>query len=124
MLDPITAAATASAAFNTIKKGFEIGRDIEQMAGDIGRWMSCLSDIEQAEKEAKNPPIFKKLFSGASAEQEALQIFIANKKAKEQREQLLKYLMARPYAEVAQLIAMIASLKSTEPNDKSKKDLS
>ena len=92
MLDPITAAATASAAFNTIKKGFEIGRDIEQMAGDIGRWMSCLSDIEQAEKEAKNPPIFKKLFSGASAEQEALQIFIANKKAKEQREQLRNYI--------------------------------
>ena len=92
MLDPITAAATASAAFNTIKKGFEIGRDIEQMAGDIGRWMSCLSDMEQAEKEAKNPPIFKKLFSGASAEQEALQIFIANKKAKEQREQLRNYI--------------------------------
>ena len=92
MLDPITAAATASAAFNTIKKGFEIGRDIEQMAGDIGRWMSCLSDIEQAEKEAKNPPIFKKLFAGASAEEEALQIFIANKKAKEQREQLRNYI--------------------------------
>ncbi len=54
--------------------------------------MSCLSDIEQAEKEAKNPPIFKKLFSGASAEQEALQIFIANKKAKEQREQLRNYI--------------------------------
>ena len=43
---------------------------------------------------------------------------------KEQREQLLKYLMARPYAEVAQLIAMVASLKSVEPDDKSKKDLS
>ena len=42
----------------------------------------------------------------------------------EQREQLLKYLMARPYAEVAQLIAMVASLKSVEPDDKSKKDLS
>ena len=27
---------------------------------------------------------------------------------KEQREQLLKYLMAKPYAEVAQIIAMIA----------------
>ena len=92
MLDPITAAATASAAFNTIKKGFELGRDIEQMAGDIGRWMSCLSDMEQAEKEAKNPPIFKKLFAGASAEEEALQIFIANKKAKEQREQLRNYI--------------------------------
>ena len=43
---------------------------------------------------------------------------------KEQREQLLKYLMARPYAEVAQLIAMMASLKLVESNDKSKKDLS
>jgi hypothetical protein len=42
---------------------------------------------------------------------------------KEQREQLLKYLMARPYAEVAQIIAMIASLKSVE-KDESKKDLS
>ena len=41
---------------------------------------------------------------------------------KEQREQLLKYLMARPYAEVAQLIAMIASLKPIELDDK--KDLS
>ena len=41
----------------------------------------------------------------------------------EQREQLLKYLMARPYAEVAQIIAMIASLKPVE-QDESKKDLS
>jgi hypothetical protein len=43
---------------------------------------------------------------------------------KEQREQLLKYLMARPYAEVAQIIAMIASLKPIEEDDKPKKDLS
>ena len=42
---------------------------------------------------------------------------------KEQREQLLKYLMARPYAEVAQIIAMIASLKPIK-EDESKKDLS
>ena len=37
MLDPVSALATASAAFNVIKKGFEVGRDIEQMAGDLGR---------------------------------------------------------------------------------------
>ena len=44
----------------------------------------------------------------------------------EQREQLLKYLMARPYAEVAQMVAMIASLKQIDNihDDKSKKDLS
>ena len=40
----------------------------------------------------------------------------------EQREQLLKYLMARPYAEVAQMVAMIASLNPVEEKkeDKSK----
>jgi len=40
----------------------------------------------------------------------------------EQREKLLKYLMARPYAEVAQMVAMIASLKPVEEKkeDKSK----
>ena len=44
----------------------------------------------------------------------------------EQREQLLKYLMARPYAEVAQMVAMLASLKQIDSikDDKSKKDLS
>ena len=41
----------------------------------------------------------------------------------EQREQLLKYLMARPYAEVAQMVAMVASLKPVEEKkeDKPKK---
>jgi len=42
----------------------------------------------------------------------------------EQREQLLKYLMARPYAEVAQMVALLASLKPVKLDDKSKKDLS
>ena len=36
----------------------------------------------------------------------------------EQREQLLKYLMARPYAEVAQIVAMLASLKPIEEDKK------
>ena len=32
MIDPITAVATATAAFNTIKSGFQMGRDVEGMA--------------------------------------------------------------------------------------------
>ena len=87
-MDPISAMATASAAFNTIKKGFAVGRDIEQMASDLGRWMGALSDLEQAEKEAKNPPIFKKLFAGSSVEQEAMEAFAAKTKAEKQREEL------------------------------------
>jgi hypothetical protein len=35
----------------------------------------------------------------------------------EQRKQLLSYMWARPYGEVAPLIAMLASLKSIKKND-------
>ena len=42
MVDPISAFGMATAAFNAIKKGFEVGRDVESMYGDIGRWMTCL----------------------------------------------------------------------------------
>ena len=37
-----------------------MGRDIEQMSGDIGRWMGAVSDVDNAEKQAKNPPLFGK----------------------------------------------------------------
>lgn len=91
-MDPVSAMATASAAFTTIKKGFALGRDIESMVGDLSRWMSALSDIDQAEKEAKNPPIFKKLFSGKSIEQEALEAYAAKKKAESQRAELKQWM--------------------------------
>jgi hypothetical protein len=91
-MDPVTVMATASAAFGALKKGFAIGRDIESMASDLSRWMGALSDLDQMEKEAKNPPIFKKLFSGQSVEQEAIQTFAAKKKAQEQRYELKQWI--------------------------------
>ena len=92
MVDPVTAMATASAAFGAIKKGFAIGRDIEAMASDLSRWMGALSDLDQAEKEAKNPPIFKKLFGGKTVEQEAIEIFASKKKAQQQRQELQQWI--------------------------------
>ena len=91
-MDPISAMATASAAFGAIKKGFAVGRDIEQMAGDLSRWMGALSDLEQAEKEAKNPPIFKKLFSGKTVEQEAMEAFANKRRAQAQRDELKQWI--------------------------------
>ena len=66
MVDPVTAITAATSAFTLIKKGFAAGRDIESMYSDIGRWMGAMSDVNQAEKLSKNPPIFKKLFNGSS----------------------------------------------------------
>ena len=92
MIDPISAAATASAAFTAIQRGFQVARSIEDMASDLSRWMGALSDLDQAEREAKNPPIFKKLFAGQSVEAQAMEAFAAKTRAEEQRAQLKQYI--------------------------------
>ncbi len=92
-MDPVTAVATATAAFNAIKKGFQFGRDIESMGADLGRWMGAVSDIKKCEEQAKKPPLFKKLFNAGSVEEEALQSFMAKKKAEDMRAQLKQIIM-------------------------------
>ena len=88
MIEVVAAVSAATNAFSAIKKGFEVGRDIESMAGDLGRWMSAVSDIKKAEEYNRKPPLFKKLFQAGSVEEEALEIFMAKKKADDMREQL------------------------------------
>ena len=88
MVDPVTAVATATAAFNVIKKGFQFGRDVESMGADLGRWMGAVSDIKKAEEYAKKPPLFKKIFNAGSVEEEAMAAFMAKKKAEDMREEL------------------------------------
>tara|TARA_B100000965_G_scaffold398353_1_gene416342 strand:- start:196 stop:678 length:483 start_codon:yes stop_codon:yes gene_type:complete len=88
MIDPITALAAATTAFNAIKKGFEVGRDIESMSGDLSRWMGSVSDIDKSSEYAKKPPLFKKLFAAGSVEEEAMASFMAKKKAEDMRYQL------------------------------------
>jgi len=94
MVDPISAMAIAGSAFSALKKGVSIGRDIESMGRDLSRWMGAVSDIDRAHHEAKNPPIFKKLFNGASVEQEAIQLFTQKKQLENQRDELRKLISA------------------------------
>ena len=92
MIDPVSAFGIATAAFNTIKKGFEVGRDIESMYGDMSKWMGAVSDINEAERQSKNPPIFKKIFTGSSIEQEALNAFAYKKKAQKMESELRSWI--------------------------------
>ena len=94
LIDPVTAIAGATAAFNAIKSGFNVGRDIESMSKDLGRWMNCMSDLKKAEELNKKPPLFKKLFNAGSVEEEAMQVFMAKKKAEDMREQLRQIITA------------------------------
>ena len=88
MIEVAAALSAATTAFNAIKKGFEVGRDIESMSGDLSRWMGSVSDINKADEYAKKPPLFKKLFAAGSVEEEAMATFMAKKKAEDMRYQL------------------------------------
>lgn len=90
MIDPISSMALASSAFATLKKGVSMGREIESMGKTLAQWMSAVSDIDRAHHEAKNPPIFKKLFNGKTVEQEAMELFTQKKQLENQRDELRK----------------------------------
>ena len=84
MVDPISAFGMATTAFNAIKKGFQIGRDVESMYGDIGRWMSSCETVNKEAGKAKK--------SGMSVEEEALEVFAHQKKIKAMEEELRTFI--------------------------------
>ena len=106
------AVGVASKAFDAIKQGFAIGRDLEQMSGDLSRWMGAVSDVDNAEKQAKNPPLFKKLFDKQSIEQAAIQAYTAKKKLEEQRYELKMFLnMTYGHQAYNELLAMEGQIR-------------
>ena len=74
-------------AFNALKKGFQVGKDLQDMSGQLTQWASAMSDLSYAEQKNKNPPWWKAL-NGQSVEAEALEIFTAKKKAESMRKEL------------------------------------
>ena len=68
------------------------GRELESMTSDLSRWMGAVSDVTQAEKGAKNPPLLRKLFYKDSIESEAIEAFAAKKKLQQQRDELKTFI--------------------------------
>ena len=96
MLDPITLSAAvsgATAAYNGIKKAIMLGKEIEDLSGELGRWMNAVSDVDNAHKSANSATALDRLFNG-SIEQVAMESFSAKKKLAKQREELRNFLVA------------------------------
>ena len=87
-MDPITIIATASAAYNALKRGIEVGRELQDMGGQLATWAGAISDIEFLAKKAQNPPWWK---VGGNVQAEAIEIFAAKKKIEAQRAELRTY---------------------------------
>jgi len=86
-MDPVTIIGGATVAFNALKKGFQIGKDLQDMSGQLTQWAGAMSDLSYAEQKNKNPPWWKAL-DGGSVEAQALEIFAAKKKAEAMRKEL------------------------------------
>ena len=61
MIDPVTAISIATNAFGTIKRMVEAGRDVEDTLTQVGRWYGAVSDLNECQRRAENPPLFKKM---------------------------------------------------------------
>jgi hypothetical protein len=62
-----------------------MGREIEQMAGDLGRWMQGINAVKEGHSRAKSRRI-------GSVEEEALETFAALKKAQQMENELRNFI--------------------------------
>jgi hypothetical protein len=95
LIDPFTAVAAATTAFNTVKKFVHAGQEFENCMGQMGKWYTSVSDFRKGQQLQKNPPIFKKLLSPGSVEEEALNLLIHEKKIAEMELELQQMLNMR-----------------------------
>ena len=95
MLDPITAFATASAAFNFVKRAVEAGREIEDVGSQLGTWFGACADLKQHEEESRDPPLFKKLLHKGSVEEEAMANLMRRRKIEQQEKELRELIVYR-----------------------------
>ena len=92
-MDPLSLVAMASTTFKGLQVLVSKGAEIEHVAQKLGHWYTLVSDINQAEREAENPPLFKKMFDGTSVEEQALNAVVAKKKIEEQNRQIRELIM-------------------------------
>jgi hypothetical protein len=92
MIDPITAIAGATTAFRALKKGISIGRDLQDMGGQLSQWAGAIADLDFADRQVQKPPWYKALGGGVQAQ--AMEIFAAKQKAESMRKELKDFISA------------------------------
>jgi hypothetical protein len=80
-MDPVTAFGVATTAYKTIVAGFKVGKQVESMSKDLGRWMSAIQTVKEGHNKKKNRTF-------GSVEEEALETFAMKKKAIEMENEL------------------------------------
>lgn len=90
MIDPITAISAATAAFSYLKQGIAVGKDLQDMGGQLSKWAGAIADLDFADRQNQKPPWYKAL--GGGVEAQAMEIFAAKQKAASMRQELKDYI--------------------------------
>jgi len=83
-MDPLT---TAVGAFAAIKAGVKAGRDIQDLAGEVGKLWSGIDEVKNNYQKAKNSPF-------RTVEEEAMDEFVAKKRAEDLEHNLREIVIA------------------------------
>jgi hypothetical protein len=90
MIDPASAIAIATTAFSGIKKAVAAGKEISELGKDISSFGRAVSDLDYMGNKAKDPPLWKRL--DPKFDTSAIEIWAAQQKAKEMREELRQHI--------------------------------
>ena len=114
-MDPISAIGIATTAYNAIKRGFKVGKEIEGMSKDLGRWMGAIQAVKEGHNKAKGRTF-------GSVEEEALESFAALKKAQQMENELRTFVNysygPNAWAEVLRIQAQIRLKKKEGKNNR------
>ena len=92
MIDPITAFATAQAAVAGIQKAIKLGKDINQLVGEFGKFFDARDVVQKAANDAGK--------SGKSDTARAMEIVMQANALREAEEQLKHQLVYGGYPEL------------------------
>lgn len=88
-MDPVTLLAATTAAFNGIKKAIAVGREVQDIFGQLNKWADSAGQLQEFINKArdpnyqKKPGIFQKIGFAKSDTAEAMDIYAAQQKLRE-----------------------------------------
>lgn len=93
MIEIAAAVQIAGAAYNTIKKSVEAGREAQDMIGAFGKFFDSMDSVSEASIQNQSSSTFSKLFRSSSVEAQALEITAAKYKIAFMEKQLREFLI-------------------------------
>jgi hypothetical protein len=120
VIDPVTAFGVAVTAFNTVQKLVKAGKEIESVAGQLGKWYSAVQSFNESAAKKEQDLKKGKFLGKGSIEQEALDIVMHRERLKKMEYELY-ILIAGVYGQEAYQSMMSERIKIKRQREQAEK---